>query len=236
MNPDFTSLLARVSREQLFLGDLGLMFQQKHSSRRQTLKLIGGLVFGASITTCFSKKVLGIDFPIDNIQPFAKMVQLVTVNPSRNPLVFTPALILAIFWEETMFQNIKQWQGGLAVGFGQIEKSSIKLANQFVSGNSNSPFSTQLILSDENVSVQASVALLDRYFSILKSKKAALMGYSGQRLAIVNKWLSCEAALQSLLVNAFGWNQINVEAALRKARTFPTSGSRYDTIHQKLWL
>jgi hypothetical protein len=213
------------------------MFQQKYSSRRQTLKLIGGLIFGASITTDFSKKVLGqVNFPIDNIQPFSKMVQLVSVNPSRNPLVFTPALMLAIFWEETMFQNIKQWRGGPAVGFGQIEKSSIKLANQFVSGNSNSPFSTESILSDDNVSVQASVALLDRYFSMLKSKNAALMGYSGQRQGIVNKWLSCETALQSLLINAFGWNQISVEEALRKARIFPTSGSRYDAIHQKLWL
>lgn len=116
-----------------------------------------------------------------------------------------------------MFQNMKQWPSGPAVGFGQIEKSSIKLANQFVSGNSNSPYSPELILSNENVSVQASVALLDRYFSVNKSKKAALMGYSGQKQAIVNKWLSCEVELQSLLVNAFGWNQISVEAALRKA-------------------
>jgi hypothetical protein len=130
---------------------------------------------------------------------------------------------------------MKQWPSGPAVGFGQIEQNSIKLANQFVSGNSNSPFTAQLILNDENVSVQASTALLDRYFSVLKSKNAALMGYSEQRQAIVNQWLNCETQLNILLVNIFSWDQLTVESALRKARAFPTSGSDYDKIHQKLW-
>jgi hypothetical protein len=162
------------------------------------------------------------------------MVQLVTLNPSSNPLNFTPALMLAIFWEETMFQNIKQWPSGPAVGFGQIEQSSIKLANLFVSGNTNSPFNAQLILNDENVSVQASTALLNRY-SVNHTKNGALMAYSGKKQAIVNKWLNCETALNSLLINPLGLNPSNVENALQLAREFPKSGSQYNTIHQQLF-
>lgn len=53
------------------------MLLQHYSSRRKTLKLIGGLVFGASMTAYFPRKVLSqANFPIDSIQPFAKMVQL----------------------------------------------------------------------------------------------------------------------------------------------------------------
>jgi hypothetical protein len=174
-------------------------------------------------------------FPINKIQPFTKMVQLVTLNPTSNPLNFTPALMLAIFWEETMFQNIKQWPSGPAVGFGQIEKSSITLANLFVSGNTNSPFNAQLILNDDNVSVQASTALLNRYIANHTTKNGALMAYSGNKQAIVNKWLNCETALNSLLINPLGLNPSNVENALQLARVFPKSGSEYNTIHQQLF-
>jgi hypothetical protein len=73
----------------------------------------------------------------------------------REVTVFTPELLTAIFWEETGFQNIPQTGGGPAVGFGQVERATIKGVNRFFSTN----FTPVQILADDNASVQITSSL-----------------------------------------------------------------------------
>ena len=61
---------------------------------------------------------------------FDKMADLVNQYHWDHWDVFPDELILAIFWEESTFTNARQigWKQG-AVGFGQVEPSTVTLAN-----------------------------------------------------------------------------------------------------------
>jgi len=164
---------------------------------------------------------------------FATMANLVNDNGSDNPLV-TDQLLIAIFWEESLFNNIKQ-PGGTAIGFGQIEPSELKRMN--ASGDIHVDVGG--VLSDPEASVNATAQVLEALFSKL-GKPAGLRGYAGYgfkndaswkaaRQAIINGWTSCEQALLNISSNILdaGDDPDAVIAALRKSRPFgpdaPTS-------------
>ena len=61
---------------------------------------------------------------------FTRMAELVDQHHWDYWQIFPDELILAIFWEESTFTNARQigWKQG-AVGFGQVEPSTVTLAN-----------------------------------------------------------------------------------------------------------
>jgi hypothetical protein len=114
---------------------------------------------------------------------------------------------MAIFWEETLFQNIAQpnWKGR---GFGQVETTTIPDVNRAFSKN----FTEQSILSDEKQSVEVAFLTLKMLSQRLKTRQSALEGYAGvwskdangkwvrdrKKTAIVSGWNGCENQLNSL--------------------------------------
>jgi len=114
----------------------------------------------------------------------------------RDISVFTPELLTAIFWEETGFQNIRQRGGGPAVGFGQVERATIKAVNGFF----KTSFTPEQILADNNASVQIASLTLSMLFKRIGSKLGALKGYAGvfsnpANAPIPARWLDCESQL-----------------------------------------
>ncbi len=114
----------------------------------------------------------------------------------RDVTVFTPELLTAIFWEETGFQNIAQFGGGPAVGFGQVERPTIKAVNKAFS----TKFTPEQILADDNASVQITSLTLSLFFKGTGSKMGALNGYAGSASNPANKpipgrWVDCERQL-----------------------------------------
>lgn len=114
----------------------------------------------------------------------------------RDTAVFTPELLTSIFWEETEFQNIPQKDGGPAVGFGQVERPTIKAVNGFFKTH----FTPEQILADDNVAVQITSYTLAKFFRGLSTKMGALNGYAGTFSNPANKpiparWVECERRL-----------------------------------------
>jgi murein L,D-transpeptidase YcbB/YkuD len=151
-------------------------------------------------------------------------------------------LILAICWEESFFQNIRQF-GGPAVGYGQLERDGRRIANQHLTGKSDDftvgSFTEDAILKSPQKSIEAVSHCIAGLVKTLKSQAAALNGYAGVRARPANavippRWKACEQELQSVLAPG-AFNPVAFENALRKAREFETSGPVYDHIHNKLW-
>ena len=118
------------------------------------------------------------------------------IDSLPNSTIFTPELLTAIFWEETGFQNIAQFVGGPAVGFGQVERATIKAVNQFFKTN----FTPELILADNNASVRITSLTLAQLLVGIGSKTGALRGYAGvfsnpANAPIPGRWLECERRL-----------------------------------------
>src|SRR5262245_3829534 len=55
---------------------------------------------------------------------FPDMVALAAVN-HRQPTPFPLQLLLGIFWEESLFKNRRQFDGGRGIGFGQVERQNL---------------------------------------------------------------------------------------------------------------
>jgi peptidoglycan hydrolase-like protein with peptidoglycan-binding domain len=55
---------------------------------------------------------------------FPDMVALAAAN-HRQPTPFPLQLLLGIFWEESLFKNRRQFDGGRGVGFGQVERQNL---------------------------------------------------------------------------------------------------------------
>lgn len=134
--------------------------------------------------------------------------------------IFSPELLIAIFWEETRFENIKQAGGGPAVGFGQVEPPGVRAACEFCGIN---PAWKPTDISphvDDAKAVQIAGMYLHRQFCVSKAstkeakKLFALRSYVGwfakgdwfkgslaewqrQRQAIIDGWLECEKYLKS---------------------------------------
>jgi hypothetical protein len=140
----------------------------------------------------------------------------------RDVAVFTPELLTAIFWEETNFQNIKQMGGGPAVGFGQVERDTIKMVNKAFNMN----FTPDGILGDDNLSVQIASYTLSLLLRGTRSKMGALNGYAGAsanpaNAAIPGHWLRCE----SLLVAVHASDQIPGSTAVYERLTYSASAT-----------
>ena len=67
-----------------------------------------------------------------------EMVNLTEQNNQYSQII-PDELMIAIFWEETTFQNIEQIrgaQGQVGLGFGQVQEDSLPLAGSGTSGGS----------------------------------------------------------------------------------------------------
>lgn len=179
---------------------------------------------------------------LDNIDSASVMLSL--VNQYHDQLqAASKELILAICWEESFFQNIRQVNGP-AAGYGQLERDGRRIANQHLTGDdadfSEGAFTAPAILAFQATSIRAVSHCLAGLFGRLGSQDAALKGYAGVKQRPVNavlppRWKACENALQSVLSVDVDFDPIKFEDALRKAREFETSGPVYDHIHSKLW-
>jgi hypothetical protein len=172
------------------------------------------------------------------------MLSLVNSQHTEEVQAFPKELILAICWEESFFQNISQ-VGGPAVGYGQLEASGRRIANQHLTGNigaGEGAFNPTAILNSPEVSIRAISHCLAGLFDRLgRSQDAALAGYAGvkerpENALIIPRWKEGARDLQDVLAGgATTFNPVAFENALRKARDFETSGPVYDHIHNKLW-
>ncbi len=134
--------------------------------------------------------------------------------PSSKELleIFSPELLIAIFWEETGFRNIPQLLAkgcGPAVGFGQVQGatrekgnkiSSIFLACDFC--GTKPVWEPQEILCDDAKAVKITGMLLWRLYCLTgKNKEGALLNYAGNagnnRQPLVNGWIECEKTLKA---------------------------------------
>lgn len=106
---------------------------------------------------------------------------------------------------ETGFQNIAQIGGGPAVGFGQVERPTIKMVNAAFNMN----FTPERILADDDLSVQIASYTLSLLLKNTHNKRAALDGYAGasanpRNAPIPGRWLECERQLRA--VHASDWS------------------------------
>jgi hypothetical protein len=189
-----------------------------------------------------SKAEKGQIAKLDKIDSAFVMLFLVNTFHTEQTAAIPKELILAICWEESFFQNIKQ-VGGPAVGYGQLEVSGRRIANQHLTKNPGAGqgiFNGPAILASRNTSMQAmSHCLAGLYERLHESQPAALNGYAGvqarpKNRPIPGKWKACETALRTVL-NADTFDPIAFEDALRLARPFDASGPVYNHIHNRLW-
>ncbi len=159
---------------------------------------------------------------------FGEMWDLVLrVHGFHNP-VFPPSLLIAIFWEETMFTNRRQI-GGPAVGFGQVQVADLgwKLKSVDVRYNSEAA-----ILASDELSVGATSAILDyMYFIEGRTFDNCLDVYGGVKARPVNavaiaNWKQC---MQNF-PGPGSFTADNVKAALRLAKAVPD-----DAFHEDFW-
>lgn len=150
---------------------------------------------------------------------FVEMLDLIEKNQRQPKGPFTPQLLMAIFWEESLFTNIAQTGGGTAIGFGQVEPAEMpkittekaKALGYYVEGVSASTRE----LSDELSVTVPSCYLLYLFHASNAANDAervefALRAYAGvyyqgpspltkeRRLEIIAGWRRCEAMLREL--------------------------------------
>jgi hypothetical protein len=133
---------------------------------------------------------------------FSRMADLVNEHHWDYWQIFSDELILAIFWEESTFTNARQigWKQG-AVGFGQVEPSTVTLANLWAKSTypSDCNWTPADILTSERKAVQITSRVLARYYEALGSVRSALNAYAGSsNLHIPPRWIHCGDALRSM--------------------------------------
>ena len=183
----------------------------------------------------------------DAVWSFWSMVNLVTAYHGQEVGAFPHTLVLAICWEESCFQNIAQYGGGPAVGFGQLEVAGRRKAYQHSLGRydifEEGFFARANILQSPPRSMQAvSHCLAGLYCDpqLSHSASEALDAYAGVRereenRPIPGRWWACANNLYNVLWYPLYFTPTQIEATLRLARTFPSSGPVYDHIHSRLW-
>lgn len=178
------------------------------------------------------------------IESVPRMFLLVRDTHTQYTGVFAHELLLALCWEESQWQNIQQFDGGPAIGYGQLEKDGRRIANQHLTRNPSAtesfPFSKAAILAVPEFSMSAISHCLAGLYERLKSRSAVLNAYAGVKARPENrtfppKWEACANALSGFAKNPLFFTPESVEDALRKARSFPYGGSVYDHIHRRLW-
>jgi hypothetical protein len=158
-----------------------------------------------------------------------EMVELTEKN-NRYSHFFPTHLLIAIFWEETTFQNIEQFKGAkgkVGLGFGQVQEDSlplikVRLGKLFIRG---------LIAQNEDLSVEVACCHLETLrlgFKTGSPESAYKIGYAGATPEGRNDVLDgrtrgqiADAVWQASLdlVACKSWvDKTAVTAALRKAR------------------
>jgi hypothetical protein len=162
-------------------------------------------------------------------------------------------LLIAIFWEETRFENIVQIGGGPGVGFGQVEPLGVRLGCAFcgiIPAWNPADISPH---KDDQKAVQITALWLHRLFcsskaaNVEQKKEFALKAYTGwfekpshfkgtleewrrKRQAIIDGWTECERHLQSRGKKDVDINKKFFVEALNKA-VKGKPDQRYDSAH-----
>ncbi|MBN9673970.1 peptidoglycan-binding domain-containing protein [Roseibium aggregatum] len=167
------------------------------------------------------------------------------------PYVFSWELLIAICWEESLFNNQEQ-EKGTAWGFGQVEPSEFyKFETQQARQNgyyvANLPPRTKVgtatklqgkLTDDQSVQV-VSAALRHNYYSRKHDKLDALYAYGGvyykgpsplskaDRIKIIQGWLNCEKHLQFFHQ---GYDRDEIIKGLNMARSFKSREAEFRPI------
>ena len=147
------------------------------------------------------------------------------VYDANDDMIFADELYLGLFWEESIFNNLKQI-GGTAIGFGQMEPAEFWQVKKY-----GINLSANNMLHDDALCVKATVLYMRHLTSALGSPDAALKGYAGYkydhaawRLTKIAGWRACANALQSGDTS----DPDVVKNALFKSRTFHRDDASYD--------
>jgi hypothetical protein len=164
---------------------------------------------------------------------FAHMWKLVINNYStyfgKYRSIFNPEIMIAIFWEESLFENAPQRGGGPAVGFGQVEKQEISKINAWFGTTFNNNGSD--VLHNEAQGVQLSGLMLAMLYEVqvkkgnLKNPRdVALLNYAGypSNQNIPPKWKNCETELLKLALSPSYITTLSTSdvKSIKKALTF----------------
>jgi hypothetical protein len=123
---------------------------------------------------------------------FTEMWELILKNHTENSLVFPPELLIAIFWEETAFRNMKQEYAcrdappghspnplqPCAVGFGQVRAPTAKSVYPEVFQGKSEAEVERMILGNDSLSVQTTSRALTYNLRLRGSKVTALNEYA----------------------------------------------------------
>jgi hypothetical protein len=168
-----------------------------------------------------------------------EMVDLTEKN-NEYTQIFPDELLIAIFWEETTFQNIEQIkgaQGKVGLGFGQVQEDSLPL----IKVRLGKVFPRGLITQDDNMSVEVACCCLEALrqgFKTGSPESAYKVGYAGATAELRNQVLDgrtrgqiANAVWQASLdlIACKSWDdKAAVKAALMKAR--PASDDIFATV------
>jgi hypothetical protein len=171
---------------------------------------------------------------------FRKMLSLVREYHTEFTEDVSPELLLAIFWEESKFSNVPQKGGGPAVGYGQVEKQTLWLINQFFSTELMIPMNwnaAEVLGSDEKaVRVSPRAIHMLRWKDLKTGKRrtspdtqdAALKRYGGvgeanaglstsTQLGIIAGWKACERKLREMAGNYTDGRRLREALSLARA-------------------
>ncbi len=159
---------------------------------------------------------------------FRQMENLVFNYNWELPAIFSDALLMAIFWEETQFNNMHQ-EHGTAVGLGQVEPAELWVLKKYgMSTNAKN------ILNSASHAVQVTSCYLRHLYESQsanpKSRYEALKRYAGYywdkaswRLDLIRDWEACARALEDIKTTAKADSPEQVLSALSLARGFQKS-------------
>lgn len=188
-----------------------------------------------------------MSLPMNQVRSFFEMLSLAVAN-NRFPGKFSNELLIAIYWEQSLFQNLEQAGKagtGPRVGFGLLEQGAMRPANFLHTGefpNDTHPYTKDVVVRDDNMAAALTPDCLEGIARIHEheSIRASLDVYAGVTFKYLPpRWLACEAELKSVLqgfiFDPLKWDPMKIERALRKARAFPTQGPVYNRLHAKLF-
>lgn len=126
--------------------------------------------------------------------------------------IFSNELLLAVFWERSLFVNARHDRGA---GFGRLQPAHIDSLRR----EAGMDVSAQQILMSDLLSVDAAIACLKLLTQRLNSSEAALLAVAGPEFT-VERWRRAESALR-----AAAGDENRIEQALSLARQVPAEES-----------
>lgn len=170
-----------------------------------------------------------------------KLSEMISLTRANNPFsqTFPNELLIAIFWEETLFRNIEQIKGEngkKGLGFGQVQEDSLPLI-KVVLGKA---YPKSMITTNDAMSVEVACYALETFRRGIKSgrpESAYKVGYAGADEAKKNQVLDgrtrgqiASSVWQASLdmVSCSLDNRDGVRAALMRAR--PATSAILDEI------